>query len=78
MLAKKKKTEAIGMENKELEVHDVCTLKLEGIIKSTFRHLPVLVTEVMNKLATKHGFLKGTFSGDQLDYRKTTQVTYCK
>jgi hypothetical protein len=22
------------------------------------------------KLATKHGFLKGTYSGDQLDYRK--------
>jgi hypothetical protein len=75
--SRKKKAEAIGMENKELEVNDVCTLRLEGVIKSTFRHLPVLVTEVMNKgkstkykLATKHGFLKGTFSNDQLDYRK--------
>jgi hypothetical protein len=67
------------MENKELVVNDVCTLRLENAIKSTFRQLPVLVTEVMNKgkskstkykLATKHGFLKGTFSNDQLDYRK--------
>jgi hypothetical protein len=51
------------MENKELENYDVSTLRL--------------VIEVMKKgksikykLATKHGFLKGTFSGEQLDYRK--------
>jgi hypothetical protein len=51
------------MENKELDVNDVCTLRLEGVKKSTFQHIPVLITEVINKgkstkykLATKHGF----------------------
>ena len=52
-------------------------MRLEGVIKAPFRHLPLLVAEGLNKgkstkykLATKHGFLKGTFSNDQLDYRK--------
>jgi hypothetical protein len=51
------------MENKELDVNDVCTLRLEGVKKSTFHHITVLTTEVINKgksikykLATKHGF----------------------
>jgi hypothetical protein len=75
--SRKKKAEAIGMENKELEVNDVCTFRLDSSIKSTFRHLPVLITEVVSKgkstkykVATKHGFLKETFSGDLLDYGK--------
>jgi hypothetical protein len=60
----KKKAEAIGMENKELEVNDVCTLRLEGTIKSTFRHLPVLVAEVVNKE-------KSTNAADAIDAAST-------
>jgi hypothetical protein len=31
-----KKAEAAGITKKELEVNDICTLRLEGVIKSTF------------------------------------------
>jgi hypothetical protein len=55
-------------------VNDICTLRLEGVIKSTFHHLPVLITEVVSGtkyvLATKRGYLKGLFRKEQLDYRE--------
>jgi hypothetical protein len=71
---RKKKADAAGVTKKILEVNDICTLRLEGVIKSTFRHLPVLITEVVSGtkyvLATKHGYLKGFFRKEQLDYRE--------
>ncbi len=57
----------LALRTRELEMNCVCTLGVEGTIKSMFRHLPVLKTEVGNKnsekynIAIKHGFLKGAF-----------------
>ncbi len=69
---RKRKSDAAGITQKFLEVNDICTLRLEGVIKSTFRHLPVLITEVISGtkyvLATKHGYLKGLFRKEQLGY----------
>jgi hypothetical protein len=45
---RKKKADAASVTKKILEVNDICTLRLEGVIKSTFRHLPVLITEVVS------------------------------
>jgi hypothetical protein len=55
-----------------------CPLKLDSNIKCTFRNLPALVTEVIRskgmnqkyKIASKHGFIKGTFPAKQLTYHK--------
>jgi hypothetical protein len=61
-------------KSKELEINDVSTLKLDNNIKYSFQTLPVLATEVLRskgqnykyKIASKHGFIKGTFLAKQL------------
>ena len=73
-----RRKKAANIKVKELEINDVCTLKLDSNIKCTFRNLPVLVTEVIRskgmnhkyKIASKHGFIKGTFLAKQLTYHE--------
>ncbi len=69
---------AANVKVKELEISNVCTLKLDENIKCSFQSLPVPVTEVIRnkghnpkyKLASKQGFIKRTFLAKHLSYHE--------
>jgi hypothetical protein len=40
---------SVGKQKKVLQVDDICTLTIEGNIKSVFKHLPVMITLVIEQ-----------------------------
>ncbi len=73
-----RRTKASKYSRKDsLEVGDICTVSTQGLKKVYFPHLPVLVTGTSVKgdvtkytVASKYGYLRGTFVRKDLSHRK--------